>query len=198
MDESVLELVRQHMREVKTPGHYDKVRGTVVGLVVGCVRWKDAIMFVLPGRVCCGSHACWAACGGPHAMPTLPNSVARCSYMWHQCICLPPLPAGLQGRVHVLLRQPPDARRALHQPDHAPGGRAGAAVEGECHEDTLKQALLPSGLPPQICTPFNIVNLVPHLNHLVTAQAFDEEHVELDQERTGAVLYLHQQARRVS
>lgn len=30
------------------------------------------------------------------------------------------------------------------------------------------------------------------------SQAFDEEHVDLDQERTGAVLYLHQQARRVS
>ena len=29
-------------------------------------------------------------------------------------------------------------------------------------------------------------------------QAFDEEHVDLDQERTGAVLYLHQQACRVS
>lgn len=34
--------------------------------------------------------------------------------------------------------------------------------------------------------------------NLTTHQAFDEEHVGLDQEKTGAVLYLHQQARRVS
>lgn len=25
MDEAVLDMVRQHMREVKTPGHHDKV-----------------------------------------------------------------------------------------------------------------------------------------------------------------------------
>ncbi|KAI7838347.1 hypothetical protein COHA_007915 [Chlorella ohadii] len=78
MDESVLELVRQHMREVKTPGHYDKV-------------YKDECMF---------------------------------------CFASPQTPGGLY------------------------------------------------------------INLTTH-------QAFDEEHVELDQERTGAVLYLHQQARRV-
>ncbi|KAL4439029.1 hypothetical protein ABPG77_006966 [Micractinium sp. CCAP 211/92] len=33
--------------------------------------------------------------------------------------------------------------------------------------------------------------------NLTTHQAFDEEHVALDQERSGAALYLHQQARRV-
>lgn len=33
--------------------------------------------------------------------------------------------------------------------------------------------------------------------NLSTFQAFDEEHVDLDQERTGAVLYLHEKAHRV-
>ena len=33
--------------------------------------------------------------------------------------------------------------------------------------------------------------------NLSTHQAFDEDHVDLDQERTGAVLYLHTQAHRV-
>lgn len=33
--------------------------------------------------------------------------------------------------------------------------------------------------------------------NLRTFQAFDEAHVDLDQERTGAVLYLHEQAHRV-
>lgn len=33
--------------------------------------------------------------------------------------------------------------------------------------------------------------------NLKTFQAFDEEHVDLDQERTGCVLYLHEQAHRV-
>lgn len=78
MDEAVLDMVRQHMREVKTPGHHDKV-------------YKDECMF---------------------------------------CFAKPQTPGGLY------------------------------------------------------------INLKTH-------QAFDEEHVDLDQERTGAVLYLHQQARRV-
>lgn len=34
--------------------------------------------------------------------------------------------------------------------------------------------------------------------NLATHQAFDEEHMELDQQRTSAMLYLHRQARRVS
>ncbi|KAL4452659.1 hypothetical protein ABPG75_008321 [Micractinium tetrahymenae] len=78
MDESVLDLVRAHMREVKTPSHYDRV-------------YKDECMF---------------------------------------CFATAESPGGLY------------------------------------------------------------INLTTH-------QAFDEEHVDLDQERTGAVLYLHQQARRV-
>lgn len=78
MDESVLEMVQAHMRDIKAPGHYDKV-------------YKDECMF---------------------------------------CFAGPESPGGL------------------------------------------------------------FINLTTH-------QAFDEDHVDLDQERTGAVLYLHQQAHRV-
>ncbi len=41
-------------------------------------------------------------------------------------------------------------------------------------------------------------DLLQRAHLLLALQAFDEEHVALDQERSGAALYLHQQARRVS
>lgn len=106
------------------------VAGAARQLALHCKPVRDAGMagHVLWACVC-SLRACLAGQHRPAAMPR--DRLVE----WNEAAATCPavctarsasmLSAGVQGRVHVLLCQPPDPRRPLHQPDHAPGGWQG-------------------------------------------------------------------------
>lgn len=103
VDDVVLQMVRQHMRDVKEPGHYDKV------FKVGATDLDIEGMRSRAER--------YKYCSWPSTCPLLVMEKFGTS-SFEALLWPPPL---LEGRVHVLLCHPRDAWRPLHQPHHPPG-----------------------------------------------------------------------------